>query len=142
MTYDNDFFEKYVINFDWTNFFEDAESINILVVSKEQNIHRFHIRCALFEKNPKGQELVHHIMDTINYCINIPFKCWLAYWKFQASRSKTCLNKTKESCDHSNPINNWSCSHTLINTGKKMTEVRGCAEYAERFRKFWKKIIH
>ena len=79
MTYDKDLFEKYVTNFGWTPSFEDAESVNILVVSKEQNIHRFHIRYALFEKKHKGRERVHHIMDTINDCVNIPLKRWLAY---------------------------------------------------------------
>ena len=71
MTYDNGLFEKYVIKFGWTPSFEDADSVNILVISKEQNIHRFHIRCSLFEKNPKVPELLHHITDTINNCINI-----------------------------------------------------------------------
>ena len=79
MTYDNDFFDKYVINFGWTPSFEDAEYINILVVSKEQNIHTFQILYDSSEKKAKGQELVHHIMDTIIDCVNIQFKFWLAY---------------------------------------------------------------
>lgn len=41
-----------------------------------------------------------------------------------------------------NPTNNWCCSHTLSNCGKKALGGEGSGKFAEKFRKEWQSVVN
>ena len=132
---------EFSITFDGTPAFAEAEAIIIRVVTHDYKILELLVKCNLFKHKLKGDHLANHIISTITERCGKDLKDWIGAQQDRASTNKAALDTIESKFANVNLSRNYCCSHTLSNAGKRMIGPDGSAQYAEKFRKLFQKVI-
>ena len=113
----------------------------IRCVTKNWEVIELLVRCSLFKNKLNSETLANHILDTIVNRVGLELKNWLCTQQDRAQTNKSCLRLISKSCSDAQPTKNYCCSHGLSNCGKRVTGTKRSAQFAEKFRQQWQKVI-
>ena len=133
-------FNQFGLIFDGTPSFAEAEAIKIRVVTKKYEIMELLVKVACFQKKLNSNNIVNHIISTIQSDLLLHVENWRTSQQDRASTNTAALRKIKETILGANPTKNDCVSHKFSNAGKAMIQ-DDHAPYANLFRKIWQAII-
>ena len=141
-------YEHFSIIFDGTPTFAACEAVMIRIVLKDGQVLTLLVRCKLLAKHSNGDELAHHILETIEKTIGLSMSKCRVIMCDRASTNKKALRLIKEKYpnldealgDDIDFLRMYCIAHTLSNAGKEMYN-GNVTPWIHKLRKLWQSVV-
>ena len=99
-------FDEFAVKFDGTPSFAEVEAVVIRFVTKDWNIIEILVRCGLYGKKLKSDELKSHVIDTTTNRVGLQLKNWMSTHQDRAKTNHAAHNKIYEDQADAKPAKN------------------------------------